>query len=256
MNLVKGAVLLAVLAVCLVLNVTAEDDAVDMFRKAINLGDHDEAVRLVRVGLVRTDQEFKDGGTPLCDAARDESADGFDVVLELVTNGARPNQRCEGGFRPLHFAAEAGNLAVADLLVRNGANVSVEGPERYITPLYKALSEGHARVASYLERHGATIPNELRASVEPVGRVTRALEEIGSSPFPPDSPEDDQWQALMAIEIYETYEEGQADPVVARTMAELRNLLKTNPKPETMSNIEWMRIQGEAAKAIALREVR
>lgn len=83
-----------------------------------------EAIALVRQGLVRTDPAFEDGSSPPCLAARDELADGFDISLELVFYGAPVDGIRTDGSRPLHIAAEADNLAVVDLLVRSGADIS------------------------------------------------------------------------------------------------------------------------------------
>lgn len=238
-------------------SVAAEDSVRERFRTAA-AHNPDIAIQLIRDGLVRSEREFEDGGTPLCDAAQGKSADSFDVALELITNGARPDQQCEGGFTPLHFASTAGNLAIIDLLVRHGADISADGPgpDAVDTPLYRALAEGHARVAGYLERQGATISSEVRESIESLGRVMKAINSIGPSPFPAGSPEDAQWEALMAIEIFEEYDRNAADPLVVRTMKELKHLLETNPKPSDMSQPEWLALHTAAAKDAVLQEVR
>ena len=150
-TLTRPAMLLVVCTASL-----AADDLESKFREAVVHHDHVAAVALVRKGLARADATFEDSGSPLCLAARDESADGFDVALELVAHGAPVDRMCAKGLRPLHWAAEAGNLAVFDLLVRNGADISPQTHPEHHTPLYLALSYGNGRVVEYLERKGAT----------------------------------------------------------------------------------------------------
>lgn len=92
-----------------------------------------EATALVRQGLGRTDGAIEDGSSPLCLAARGELADGFDIVLELVYYGAPVDGTRTDGLRPRNFAAEAENVAIVDLLVRSGADISPSSPPEHFT---------------------------------------------------------------------------------------------------------------------------
>lgn len=133
------------------------DDIESKFRKALAHHHYDEVIALVRQGFVYIDAPFDDGSSPLCLAPFDESAEGFDIALELVAHRASVDRMCMDELRQLHRAAEAGNLAIIDLLVRNGADVSPQSHPEHYTPLFVVLSYGNGCVAKALERQGATI---------------------------------------------------------------------------------------------------
>ena len=111
----------------------ATDDLESKFRTALAQRGRVEATALVRQGLGRTDEAFADGSSPLCRAARDELADGFDIVPELVFYRAPVDGTRTDGLRPRNFAAEADNVAVVDLLVRSGADISLPSPPEHFT---------------------------------------------------------------------------------------------------------------------------
>ena len=72
-----------------------------------------------------------------------------------------PNLRHENGLTPLAFAAMKGNPQMVELLLRNGADVTVAAADGD-TPVELALQMGHAEIANQLKL--ARIEQEARAS--------------------------------------------------------------------------------------------
>jgi ankyrin repeat protein len=62
----------------------------------------------------------------------------------------------KGGFTALHFAAQYGSGAVAELLAESGANLEATEPDG-VTPLMMAIINGHFDVAAVLVRKGANV---------------------------------------------------------------------------------------------------
>jgi ankyrin repeat protein len=67
---------------------------------------------------VSTNEEFAPQARPLHSAV---AAGRGDVVEVLLHAGADPNARQHGGFTPLMAAEQAGNLELAEVLIRHGA---------------------------------------------------------------------------------------------------------------------------------------
>ena len=86
-----------------------------------------------------------------------------DMVQELLRRKLSVEGRNTYNYRPLHWAAQQGDLAIVKLLVeQGGAKVNVKGNLNFIiretkTPLYLAIEEGHADVARYLVDCGAEL---------------------------------------------------------------------------------------------------
>lgn len=85
--------------------------------------DGPEAVRLLvergaDVEAISTNEEFAPQARPLHSAV---AAGRGDVVEVLLHAGADPNARQHGGFTPLMAAEQAGNLELAEVLIRHGA---------------------------------------------------------------------------------------------------------------------------------------
>lgn len=106
-----------------------------------------------------------EGRLPLTIAARDQSADAYDMVEALLRLGAKPDERDATGRTALHYASEAGTLAVVQLLVdRYGADpdaprLDPEGePIESEVPVTIALVSGNPRIAAFLEERGASPP--------------------------------------------------------------------------------------------------
>jgi len=58
------------------------------------------------------------------------------------------------GDSPLHKVAIWGDVAAAEVLLRNGANINALG-EDDDTPLHRAIAGGHVEMVRYLLAHGA-----------------------------------------------------------------------------------------------------
>lgn len=61
------------------------------------------------------------------------------------------------GQMPLHFAAEAGNRVVAELLIEKGADVNAKDWGNGITPLQWAVMNGQKGIALFLITKGANV---------------------------------------------------------------------------------------------------
>ena len=66
--------------------------------------------------------------------------------------------------KPIHKAAQEGNLAEIQRLVEQGTPVDMKGPH-WDTPLTIALANGHAEVAKYLVSKGANIRHKLLPAI-------------------------------------------------------------------------------------------
>lgn len=77
-----------------------------------------------------------------------------DVVEVLLEAGADPNYWYGGGYTPVLEAAAHGDLAVLELLVSHGGDVTAE-TEQGRTAVGLALENGHPEAAAWLRAHGA-----------------------------------------------------------------------------------------------------
>lgn len=95
------------------------------------------------------------GRTALGVACADESEDAIKMVEPLVlTYRADVTLADEIESTPLHYAARAGNLAVVQFLIDNGADVHAENIMGQ-APLYSAMERRRVRVAEILKDYGA-----------------------------------------------------------------------------------------------------
>lgn len=152
------------------------------FATACTVGDLDRVKALLTANHALLEDHSNDGFTPLCLAAAfrhtrlvtyllDEGADpngasqaqggvrpldsavfgrSRDVVRLLLDYGADPNLAHEGGFRPVHGAAQNGDQVMLEDLVTRGADVRAR-TDSGDTPLSLARSKGHHHVAQYIE---------------------------------------------------------------------------------------------------------
>ena len=128
------------------------------------MGRYDQALEAM-VRAADLDGLDSEGNTPLTIAARDQSADAYDMVEALLRYGAKPEGRDADGRTALHYAVGAGTLSVVQLLVdRYGVDVNAprldaDGePIGSEVPVTVALLSGNQRIAKFLEERGADIP--------------------------------------------------------------------------------------------------
>jgi ankyrin repeat protein len=57
-------------------------------------------------------------------------------------------------WRHLHYAARGGDLAVAEVLIKRGADINISG-QGLVTPLHLAIESGQAEMVQLLVRNGA-----------------------------------------------------------------------------------------------------
>ena len=89
---------------------------------------------------------------PLIDAARNGDVE---AVRSLLAEGADVNTAQGDGMTGLHWAAEGGHAAVADLLLAAGAGVEARTRVGGYTPLHLASRSGHGSIANALLDAGA-----------------------------------------------------------------------------------------------------
>ncbi|MDR3688711.1 MAG: ankyrin repeat domain-containing protein [Fimbriimonas sp.] len=70
------------------------------------------------------------------------------IIELLLCAGADPNVADDGGFTPLHLAADSGNLEIAELLVRFGADRMAIANGKSAAEF--AAAKGHSELASFL----------------------------------------------------------------------------------------------------------
>ncbi len=135
------------------------------------------------------------GQTPLGMAAMDESASAYEMIQPLLmTYGADPGVTDKQGFTALHYAARAGNYAVAELLLEFGADVDAENPlhaDQRITPLWMAYQKNRTRLANFLKQRGAReldpgVRERLQLDAEMSEAVSSAAERVRRLPEGPD----------------------------------------------------------------------
>jgi cytohesin len=90
-------------------------------------------------------------------------AAGNREVAELVLSyGANPNARDNGGFSALHYAAINDNRKMVELLIAKEADVNAKDASGN-TPLYSAVRSGHKDIAEMLLEKGAEISIHVAA---------------------------------------------------------------------------------------------
>uniref|UniRef100_A0A8C0FN81 Myotrophin n=3 Tax=Telluraves TaxID=3073808 RepID=A0A8C0FN81_BUBBB len=85
-------------------------------------------------------------------ALRDVSIHLYEVMFTL--KGEDVNRTLEGGRKPLHYAADCGQLEILEFLLLKGADINA--PDKHnITPLLSAVYEGHVSCVKLLLSKGA-----------------------------------------------------------------------------------------------------
>lgn len=165
---------------------------------AIRGGDLDALRRLLdeRPGLATA--HIHGGRTPL-HVATDWPGywpNGPAIVQVLVAAGADPNARTEGTGAPetpLHWAASADDVDVADALIEAGADLETPGGS-IGTPLDNAVGYGCWHVARRLVQAGARVDKLWQAAA--LGLMSRVEELLAASPAPTrDDINEAFWQA-------------------------------------------------------------
>ncbi len=80
-----------------------------------------------------------------------------EVVRLLIAKGADVNARDSSGSTPLDEAAWKGQLEVASILLKHGAEANVHNPNTGVTPLHESAVKGHCEIAALLIAHGADV---------------------------------------------------------------------------------------------------
>jgi ankyrin repeat protein len=79
-----------------------------------------------------------------------------DMARLLVENGAQVNAVQQGGWTPLHAAADNDQLETAELLLSNGADPDASN-DNGLTPLALARRKSFKEMADLLQQHGASL---------------------------------------------------------------------------------------------------
>ncbi len=74
--------------------------------------------------------------------------------------------------KPLHQAAQSGDIAAAKELIADGANVNATAYGPAWTPLHLAARDGHLAVVKLLVAHGAKVNTKDRAGDRPLDLAT------------------------------------------------------------------------------------
>lgn len=244
--------LVIVLAVVLTLtpgNICLFGESKESLHDALNLHTYDEAIRLIRRGA-DVNAMNTDGKLPLVLAADDPSANAYDVVRELLLHGARVNETDRRGRTALHRAADHGNMAVADLLLRHGADINATWTyetifgEQTVTPLEEAYRQGRFRMGEFLTYRGANIPDNLE-HLKRMGEGERLRERYEKLPKPENLSEE-EWSEEISLRVIR-----KANPESARLLEDfmrmnpeamkvLESIMK-KPPPEGVDRLTWER---------------
>lgn len=122
----------------------------DTLREAINTNQI-EVVRFLVDHQAEVNAFYKDGNeTPLLLAVKRNS---IPMVELLLAHGANPNL---GGIRPLCYAAQRGNRALAEVMLKAKAEVNGTGADGY-TALHHAVLSGNKAIADLLRQNGCDL---------------------------------------------------------------------------------------------------
>jgi len=110
-----------------------------------------------------------------CQADLLQAAKAGDVaqVRQLLASGVSPNTRNENGWTALHVAALYGQVAVAEALIGHGAAVDAADNEACATPLADAAQAGHLAVVNLLLKRGANVNATCEFDLTPLHLAAR-----------------------------------------------------------------------------------
>ena len=227
----------------------------EALHRALNLHKYDEAIRLIRRGA-DVNAMNTDGKLPLVLAADDPSANAYDVVRELLLHGARVNETDRRGRTALHRAADHGNMAVADLLLRHGADINATWTyetifgEQTVTPLEEAYRRGRFRMGEFLTYRGADIPHNLE-DLERMGEMERLIEYYSKLPKPAHLTEyewakERMYRVLLDVNPEMAQLWGDFERMNPEAMKTIENILN-EPPPE---GVDWRDWQSQKAARV------
>uniref|UniRef100_A0A8I5NKW7 Myotrophin n=1 Tax=Papio anubis TaxID=9555 RepID=A0A8I5NKW7_PAPAN len=88
----------------------------------------------------------------------------LDEVKDYVAKGEDVNRTLEGGRKPLHYAADCGQLEILEFLLLKGADINAPD-KHHITPLLSAVYEGHVSCVKLLLSKVRSIANCIAFSI-------------------------------------------------------------------------------------------
>ena len=104
-----------------------------------------------RDGQYLTEEELVSTTIVLLNAGHEATVHQIgNAVNVILKNGADPNVREQGGYTPLHAAAQNGDLAVIRTLIYGGADLEARSHDGK-TPLDLALEADHLEAAKLLQ---------------------------------------------------------------------------------------------------------
>ena len=93
----------------------------------------------------------------------------FDIIKFLIELGADLNIPSNNDFNvtPLHSACATSNFKIAELLMKNGANVNAE-QQGNVTPLHSASHNGQIKLVRLLIEYGADVNAKMKDGQTPL----------------------------------------------------------------------------------------
>lgn len=98
----------------------------------------------------------------------------------LCKKGADMNAQDPKGMTALHHATSSGNVSMAKILLRNGANTEIRGGDYKKTALHMAALRGDGEIVQMLLNHGAMIDGKDINGVTPLSKavIARSVEVV------------------------------------------------------------------------------
>jgi ankyrin repeat protein len=91
------------------------------------------------------------------------------LVKSLIDLGANPNKPSNNQFKvsPIHSACSISNFQIAELLIKNGADVNAKQMQG-VTPLHQAAHNGQTSLAKLLIDNGADLNAKMENGITPL----------------------------------------------------------------------------------------
>jgi len=141
----------------------------DIF-EAASLGEGDTLLHLIEKDPDQANTYSVDGFTPLGLAS---FFGHTELVKMLLDKGANPNIAANNQFKvtPLHSACAISNYDIAEILIKNGANVNAKQMQN-VTPLHSAAHNGQSKLVNLLIENGADINSKMENGQTPLFMAT------------------------------------------------------------------------------------